>query len=57
MIYKQVMVIVFINVIFQTLQLIGIWEWPYWFSTIGIADPQNIFFVEYNLHKIIEKRL
>jgi hypothetical protein len=48
MIYKQVMVIVFINVIFQTLQLIGVWEWPYWFSTIGIADPQNIFFVEYN---------
>jgi len=48
MVYKQIMVITCINVIFQALQLIGIWEWPYWFSTIGSANPENIFFVKYN---------
>jgi len=48
MIYKQIMFIALINVVFQVLQLSGVWDWPYLFTTISSPSHEDILFVQYS---------
>lgn len=57
MIYKQIMIIVFINIFFQFAQLLGVWEWPYFFTTFGEYNPGDVIFVEMNNLNINKSQL
>ena len=57
MIYKQVIFVVFVSIFFQLFQLIGVWEWPYFFTTFGEYDPGEVIFVELNNLNIIRSQL